>query len=167
VRDNPARWVDPSGQIIPLIVLGWIAFGAVAGAGTYVGVTAGLNKFVYDRPWSTGLDFNEFVLSAAAGAVTGGAGTAWVGLGTMGKVAVGAAAGGGTSVLAPLTNGKPVNICEAAIGAMFGGFGSAINFGSGFQGAIRALGGGGVFAALQELLTGAIRVLAPACWPTK
>jgi RHS repeat-associated protein len=162
-RNNPARFTDPSGEFIPLVVIGWIAFGAVAGAGTYVGTTAVVNTAVYHQDWTTGLNFNDFVLSAGAGAVTGGAGTEWVGLTTLGKAVVGGATGTGAALSSQVANQRSLNPCEVGISAAFGALGSAVNYGSGVQGAVRGLGGGGVLGAIQELITDVVPGLGGVC----
>jgi RHS repeat-associated protein len=146
VGNNPVRYTDPSGQCLgPLIFLLPACIGALVGGGSYTAGVAVSNVATRQEVSLEGWNPIDFGLSAAAGAVTGG--TAPV-LTTGGRIAVGGIAGFDATLWSMIFGGRR-DPSELIAGTVFGGFGGAVDFGSGAIGGLRGIVGGGLFNALQ------------------
>jgi RHS repeat-associated protein len=71
--NNPLRYTDPTGEIVPLVILGGIVSGAVIGAGSDLAIQAGMNwwngRDVFDPNC---YDWNQVAISGGIGGLTGG-----------------------------------------------------------------------------------------------
>lgn len=74
-------------------------------------------------------------------------------LSTVAKMAIGTAAGAGSSAASQVANGRAIDSLEIAVGGAFGLVGGRLDFGSGAVGAFRGLVAGGAMSVMQQFVT--------------
>jgi len=159
VANSPTNAVDPSGLCPICAAAAAAAAGAAIGGAAYGLGTIGLNMLGGRKDWLSGLNWNDFVLAAAAGSVSGLLATAGLSMG--GAIAMNSIIGFDTAAWSGVLSGDGTTSFDLGAGVFIGGVGGAIPAGSGASGTARALASSGALSAIETWVTDFLNGLMP------
>ncbi|MBA3878038.1 MAG: hypothetical protein C0498_14170, partial [Anaerolinea sp.] len=150
VENNPTTYADPSGNFVPLLIIGAAALVGAAAGGVAYTAGVGIANVAQGRPIGDGWNLVDAGISAVAGATSGVLATTGVGLG--GLVVMNAVVGFDATAASMIAGGRR-DPSELIAGTAFGALGPLLPGGSGATGFLRGLVSSSVANAAQGILT--------------